>query len=233
MKGIAIRLWMKNKFSRRFRLGFAILLIFILLGLLFFYLPSILPRYHFTLADRFTFLTPRSFSLGQLYDFTGSLQKDETLMTYASGQSNELVLPRPDKKTIVFKYPEVVTLGRPTFLGNDITQSVDFTVKNPPATGLIQIWVLSSTLEEFLETSKSYSSIEYSTFTSRNEKKDALSYTLWDYTFQSGERTIRGLEAFFDDKPYMYRLSVFLDNQNYSEAFQVLFDSMVQSVSVR
>jgi hypothetical protein len=143
------------------------------------------------------------------------------------------VLPRPDNRTIIFKYPQVITLGRPAYLGSDIAQSVDFTVKNPPATGLIQIWVLNTSVDEFLDTSKNYSNLEYLTFEAKKEKKDALNYTLWDYTFNSKGSIVHGLEAFFDDPPYMYRISIFAMDKDYNENLKKLFNDMVKSVTVR
>ena len=233
MNKIALQIWFKRRFNRRFRLISAFIAALLILGSLLFYLPSVVPRYLFTLGDRVSFLTPQGFTLGQLYDFNTVLAENITLETRASGQDQELVLPRPDNHMITFKYPEVVTLGRPTFLGNDISQSVDFTVKKPPAIGLIQIWNLSVSLEEFLETSKIHSTVEYNSFTSKKEKKDNLNYILWDYTFTKNNVTIRALEAFFDDKPYMYRISVFLEDKHYNEDFQRLFDNMVRSVTVK
>jgi hypothetical protein len=198
---------------------------------LFFFLPSIAPRYFLTLDNRLSLLTPQGFALGQLYDFTRPVSLGNSAEARAASRDQEMTLPRPDKKSIVFKYPEVVTLGRPTYLSSEITQSVDFTIAQPPANGLIQIWVLNTSMDEFLETSKSCSTFEYLSFSSQ-KKENALSTTLWDYTFKSGERTVRGLEAFMDDKPYMYRISVFLNDKDYNEAVQTLFDNMVKSVKV-
>lgn len=233
MQGTSLRLWLRRKLSRRTKLALALITALLMLSIFFFLLPSVAPRYLLTLDNRLTLLTPRGFALGQLYDFSKPVYSSQSDDTQETSLDQELVLPRPDKKNIVFKYPEVVSLGRPTYLSNEITQSVDFTIKEPPANGLIQIWVLNTSLEEFLETSKNYSSIEYLTFSSRQEKENALSATLWNYTFKSGDRTVRGLEAFFDDKPYMYRLSVFLDDKNYNEAIQTLFSNMVKSVKVK
>ncbi len=233
MRGITLGLWLRRRFTGRGRLKIALFAALLILMTLLFLFPSVAPRYLFTLGERFSFLTPQGFTLGQLYDFSSPVFSSNSTRTQDSSKVNELVLPRSDNKAIVFKYPQAVTLGRPTYLSNDITQSVDFTVKEPPATGLVQIWVLNTTMEEFLETSKSSSTLQYLTFSSRREKENALSIVLWDYTFTNEERTIRGLEAFFDDKPYMYRLSVFLDDSNYNEAFQTLFNNMVKSVKVK
>jgi hypothetical protein len=233
MNKISLKIWLKKRFNRRFRLTSAFVAIFLIGGALLFYLPSVVPRYLFTLGERFSVLTPKSFNLGQLYDFNTLSEEDDTMKTQVSETSKELALPRPDNHMIVFKYPEVVSLGRPTYLGSEISQSVDFTVKKPPAIGLIQIWVLNTSLEDFLEASKSNSTIEYIHFNSKQEKKDALSYILWDYTFTKDNATIHGLEAFFDDKPYMYRISVYVESKNYDESFQSLFDGMVRSVTVR
>lgn len=233
MNKIAIMLWFKRRVSRRFRLITAFTAVFLIIGSLLFYLPAVAPRYLFTLGQRFSVLTPKGFNLGQFYDFNTVSKSYGTMETQASDQGHELVLPLPDSRMIVFKYPEVVTLGRPTYLGNDISQSVDFTVKNPPAVGLIQIWVLNDSLESFLEAAKNNATVEYTSFNIKKEKKDALNYILWDYTFAKDNTTIRGLEAFFDDKPYMYRISVYVDNKDYNESFQSLFDGMVQSVAIR
>jgi hypothetical protein len=198
-----------------------------------FYLPNVAPRYLFTLGDKFSVLTPHGFDLGQLYDFNIIGSANTNPSAQASDQRNELVLPRPDNHSIIFKYPEVITLGRPTYLGNEISQSVDFTVKNPPATGLIQIWVLNNSMDDFLDASRNYSTIDYLTFETKQEKKDAMNYTLWDYTFMNQGRTIRGLEAFFDDPPYMYRISIFVEEKDYNEDLYKVFYEMVRSVTVK
>lgn len=218
--------------NRRRRLAGALLAAVLITAALFFYAYSIEPHYFLTFGNRLSILTPSGFSMGQHYDFS-DLSYEAAAKTQGSGSTGELVLPRPDNRMIVFKYPEVVKLGRPSYLGSDITQSVDFTVTDPKANGLIQIWVLSTTLEEFLETSKNYSAIDYLSFESKKEKRGSLSYTLWDYTFKSGDKNIRALEAFYDDKPYMYRISIFIDNAEYSEKFQSLFDGIVGSVTVK
>lgn len=232
LKKLSLWILIKSRINRRFRLSAAFLFAFFLITAFLFFLPSVAPRYLFTLGDRFSVLTPRSFRLGQLYDFN-TIANSYTIPSKEASDQNELVLPRPDNRTIIFKYPEVVALGRPTFLGNEIAQSVDFTVKNPPATGLIQIWVLNISLDDFLTASKNYSTIEYLSFETKKEKKDELNYTLWDYTFMSQENKIHALEAFFDDPPYMYRISIFAEDKNFSEELYKVFNDIVRSVTVK
>jgi hypothetical protein len=199
-------------------------------GALFFCFSSASSHYIFTVGG-FSVLTPDGFILGQHYDFDSQGEAVKTSRTYKS--INELELPLPDSRRIIFKYPDIISLGRPSYLSSEISQSVDFKISKPEASGLIQIWHLTTSLEDFLESSKSFSTVDYLSFESKNGKKGNLSYTLWDYTFKSGGKTIRGLEAFFDDRPYMYRISVFLDDAEYNESFQALFNEMVQSVTVR
>lgn len=232
MKLMKLYLVFKRRFNTRLRFIASLFLVLIILFLIFLYQSSAFVQYYLTLGGNFSILTPKGFSLGEIYDFNNLLLTNGTFEIAAIDLTNELVLPRPDKKTIIFKYPEAITLGRPTYLGNEITQSVGFTVKEPPATGIMQIWVLSSSIKEFLETSKNYSTINYLTFNSKDEKSNTFPCTIWDYTFVSQGRTIKGLEAFFDDTPYMYRLSVFLDEKDYNKEFQTLFDNMVKSVQI-
>ncbi|MCX7773307.1 MAG: hypothetical protein N2376_09380, partial [Clostridia bacterium] len=124
-------------------------------------------------------------------------------------------------------------LGRPTYLGNEITQSVDFSIKTPPAIGLIQVWQLETRLDEFLENSKNYSSLNFKTFDTKKGRKGLLNYTIWDYTFTTSDAEIHSLEAFFDDKPYMYRISLYVKSKDYGPEVRKIFDEMVNSVSVK
>lgn len=215
-------------FNRRFRITVAFLFSFFIVLVLLFIISSALPHYFLTLG-RLTLLTPPGFKLGQLYDFNNFVSSANA----GKAPDRELVLPRPDNRAIIFKYPQVVSLGRPTFLGNEITQSVDFTVRTPPATGLIQIWVLTVSFDDFLTASKNYSTIEFLSFESKKGKNDGLNYVVWNYTFKNEDKTIRALEAFFDDPPYLYRISVFVDDKEYNADFQKLFEGMIKSVTVR
>lgn len=229
MKKPIIHFLIKRKLNKRFRLSAAFLFVLLIMLFLLFTLPEISPRYLFTIGDRLTLLTPHGFNLGQIYNFS-TLSYDSPKTSFAD---KELALRRPDNHIIVFKYPEIITLGRPTYLGNEISQSVDFSVKDSPITGLIQIWALSSSLEDFLESSKNYSNLEYIEFEQENKKNNTLPYTLWNYTINKEGKTIRGLEAFFDDPPYMYRISVFLDDKEYNDKIKNLFDDLVKSVTVK
>lgn len=229
---LLMRIWFRKNFSRRRRFLFALLFALTITVLLLFCLPSVVPGYMLTLGGKYTVKTPRSFELGQMYDFSGTI-RDAGAIETQGGQYKELVLPLPDNREITFQYPEVITLGRPTYLSNEISQSVDFMVREPPATGLIQIWALNMPLDDFLEASRNHSTVEYIHFATQKEKKGHLNYTVWDYTFYSRGSTIHGLEAFFDDEPYMYRISVYVDNTKYNESFRNLFDELVRSVTIK
>lgn len=220
----------KKILNRRYRLLAAILTICLVAGALFFSLSAAFSRYILTI-NNLSVLTPHGFNLGRQYDFRSS-DKIYTMSAQAPKRTQKLILPLSDNRKIIFKYPDLVNLGRPTYLGSDISQSVDFIINEPPANGLIQVWLLSTSLDDFLESSKNSSSVDYLSFESKKEKQNNLAYTLWDYTFKSESKVVRGLEAFFDDTPYMYRISVFLDNADYNEKFQAVFDGMVRSVKV-
>lgn len=209
---------------RRIRLLAAFLFSFVIIVLLLSNIPDAAPRYYFTLGGRLTLLTPSGFRLGQLYDFDS---------IDAASELKELVLPLPDSRKIIFKYPQVVAFGNPFSFGGEISQSVDFTVTEPSSHGLIQIWHLSTSFEEFLKLSRDSSSIEYLSFESKEEKVDHMPCIIWEYTFVSGGNTIKAIEAFLDDSPYMYRISIFADENKFNDDLRKIFDDMLDSVSVQ
>ncbi len=221
-----------EKLFRKVRLYIAFGMAVIIILALLFYLSSITPRYLFTIGSSFTVMAPEGFTVEDLYNFESINRDNQTIKTQASERLQELILPVPNNKKISFKYPEIVNLGRPSYLSSDITQNVTFTVKDIPATGLIQIWELSTSIEEFLDTSKNTSNIEYETFQSKKGRNNNLTCYLWEYTYKKTDKTIWGLEAFFDDKPYMYRLSIFSEDIN-NEKIRSLFEEMIDSVTVK
>ncbi|MCX7772853.1 MAG: hypothetical protein N2376_07050, partial [Clostridia bacterium] len=98
MNKLSASLWLRRKLTRRVRLTAALFFAFILIGGLLFFLPSVAPRYLFTLEEKFTVLTPAGFTLGQLYNFDNFYQ-EEAKDTQTAGKNLELVLPRPDNHT--------------------------------------------------------------------------------------------------------------------------------------
>lgn len=221
------RIMLKRRIKRpprRIRLMAAFLFALIIFIFSLSHMPSVSPRYYFTIGDKFTFLTPSGFTLGQLYDFSS---------IDASSELKEFILPLPDSRRIIFKYPQVVAFGNPLNLGGEILQSVDFTVKDPPSHGLVQIWNLNTSLDKFLELSKDSSSIDYLSFDSKKNEKDHIPYTVWEYTFNGQGKIIRAMEAFFDDNPYMFRISIYAEDSAFNEDLRKIFEDMLNSVTVK
>lgn len=221
--------WLKKKENRymRFVLAGVSLAVIGLLALLI--LSLITPRYFLTLDNGLSLLTPKGFAVHQIYDFKGG---DEAAVSDTDA-SGILTLPRSDSREISFQYPEVLRMGNPVSLGEEITQSVDFTISKPAAHGLIQIWNLQGSFEEFLKSAQTYSQTDYLSFKTSTNKVGVLSFTVWDYQFESRGKTIHGLEAFFDDTPYLYRISLFFDKAQDEASVRKLFEEMVQSVQVQ
>jgi hypothetical protein len=222
-----LMIWLRrkeNRYVRYFLAGLSLLAAAFIVMMVF---TAISPRYFLTLAGRFSVLTPTGFKVDTMYDF----QTENALQADALN-GGALILPLPDSREITFRYPEAASLGDPLSLGEEITKSVSFTLSRQEAHGLIQIWVLKESLGDFLRKSKEQSQTQYLAFEETSHKQDSLQYTLWDYTFESRGKTIHGLEAFFDDPPYMYRISLFIDAKDYDAHTKDIFDEMVKSVKV-
>ncbi len=216
----------KKRFTPALRLKSTLVFAVLIVGGFILCLSSLRPNFSLLLGDRLIIAIPHDFELGDLYHFT-----EDTAVSVSGQTDKELVLQRPDSREIVFTYPQVVTLGRPAYLSSDITRSVDFSLEKHGAYGLIQIWQLSTSLQDFLDTSKASSRIEYLTFSSKEMKNRGLSYTQWEYTFPNQDgNTIHALEAFFDDTPYMYRISLYVDSEGFNEEVRAIFDNMALSV---
>ena len=225
-----ILLWLKKKKTRRIRLIMACLLVLVMTFLLLFIGSGLFPRYILTLENRLSLMTPAGFKMNNMFIFQ-STQNGNTIIPTHTDQV--IVLQRPDQKEILFIYPNVVRLGEPLYLSDEITQSVDFTLEKPPANGLIQIWTLTGSADDFLNVSLEYTQTEYLTFKSTQLEINQLRCIQWDYTFSSNGKIIHGLEAFFDDKPYLYRVSIFFDENDYDEQAKIIFDNLIQSVHVK
>lgn len=223
-----LMIWLRRRENRYVRYGLAGLSILAVAVMVMLFASVISPRYYLAPSGRFSVLTPPGFKVDTLYDF----KTDNTLQADALN-GGALILSLPDKREITFRYPEAATLSDPLSLGEEITKSISFTLSGPEAHGLIQIWVLREDFKEFLKRSREQSQTQYLDFTETSHKQDSLDYTLWDYTFESRGRTIHGLEAFFDDSPYLYRISLFFDAKDYDARAKGIFDEMVRSVRVK
>jgi len=214
----------ENRFAKYFLAGCSLLAAAVIVMMV---IAAIAPRYFLILAGRFSVLTPSGFKVDTMYDF----EAENTLQADALN-GGALILPLPDNREITFRYPEAATLGDPLSLGEEITKSVNFTLSRPEGHGLIQIWVLKESFGDFLRKAREQSQTQYLVFEETSHKQDTMQYTLWDYTFESRGRTIHGLEAFFDDSPYLYRISLFFDAKDYDAHAKGIFDEMVRSVRV-
>lgn len=224
-----IMLWLKRKETRRIRLVIASISILIIVTATIIILSGLLPRFIMTIGGRLSLKTPDGFTVGSMYSFS----KDAETSSELSAAAGEAALPFLNAKEIPFKYPGIINLGVPSYMDDELIQSMDFKLENPSANGLIQIWNLVGSINDILNRTIESSNMTYLTFKSSQSDIQGFKCISWDYTFESGGANIHGLEAFIEDDPYLYRISMFIPEKNYTDNVLKTFNETVNSVSIK
>lgn len=132
-------------------------------------------------------------------------------------------------------FPQAFKLREELFEGRDITYHLNITGTDN-IHGYVQIWHLNTTMLDFLNTARQYSSQSIYGF---EQKEIAFGENIkgykWSYSVKGQEEDIVARQSFLS-KPgsnKMYVLTLYIPKKNYTEAFEKLYDDILYSVRFR
>ncbi len=197
--------------------------------------PSLLfPAYAVCITDQLTFRYPSHYQVecfypekkpvvGEKEAFVPFLKTSEQIFTDYSSEENG----------ISFKYPSGYTLEKIDLPGGEILSHLEFRHRENTSRGLVQVWALSGSLEEFLENAKKYSQQDFRTFSSKKIIVNGVKGCLWEYTaVDSNGLLFKGMEAFLNKDKKMYRLSLFAPVSHWTENLTRTFYLMLESFRI-
>ncbi|MDR0287270.1 MAG: hypothetical protein LBI03_06165 [Clostridiales bacterium] len=133
---------------------------------------------------------------------------------------------------IQIKYPSAFAIKEENFAGSEITYHLDFNGKNDGIYGYFQIWNLKTPFREFLDNSRKASSASISGFTKKKKKINGVNGFRWDYKVNSNNAIIIVRQSFLYNSGKMYVLSFFIPQNKYTEQFNDIFDTMLDSLKI-
>lgn len=136
---------------------------------------------------------------------------------------------------LTYKLPEKWNTETENSLGSEIIYHNNFKAEDLGINGLVQVWNIGGNLEEFLENSKQISM----------KQNNILNYKIKDinidnkkgywvrYVILSNDIYYVANEYFIKSNDRIVRVSFFVKNENFKEAFKALFDSIVQTIRIQ
>lgn len=131
-----------------------------------------------------------------------------------------------------FDYPSAFVLDEKTFSGGDILYHIDFHDKSNTSHGFLQVWKITSGLNEFLKKSMELSVEIYKYFKSEKIEINGVGGYMWDYAVLSENGFYKGSEVFLKKDGLVYRLSYFVPESKWDKTQSRLFLKMVRSLKI-
>jgi len=154
-----------------------------------------LPEYEITLEQRISVILPGKTEMNTIYMKTSNLPSVET-GSLAGVKWKTEIIQQPEMSDINFKYPETIRLDEIKNLGHDISIHMSFNHTDKKLYGFFQVWNMKQPLDEFLSTSKKYSSMTFIDFKQSEIKVRNLKGFLWEYVYMGKDEDIICMEAF-------------------------------------
>jgi len=129
-----------------------------------------------------------------------------------------------------FQYPKSVIMSGSISYGGEIPFHMDFSDKQNKLNSFIQVWVINSSVSDFLKESLKVSELHYKSFINGGIKLGGTAGIFWDYSVikQNNEEYL-GKEYFVGKNGYMYRLSFFTTEPEWQSESLNNIESIVQS----
>ncbi|MCY6959207.1 PsbP-related protein [Clostridium brassicae] len=135
---------------------------------------------------------------------------------------------------LTYKLPEKWNTEIENSLGKEIIYHNNFKAEDLAINGVIQVWNIKNNLQEFLENSKQISMkqnniLDYKIKEINIDNKQGY----WiRYVILSNDTYYVANEYFVKSDDRIVRISFFVKNQDFKEAFKALFDSIVQTITI-
>jgi hypothetical protein len=221
-------------FSRKKPLSAAIIvfLSFLLMSGIYILVSYFIPESEITLEQRISVILPNKTEMHTIYMKTLNLPSVEA-GSLAGVKWKTEIIHQPEMSDITFKYPETLRLDEIKNLGHDIAVHINYSHIDKKFHGFFQVWNMKQPLDEFLATSRKYSSMTFLDFKQSEIKVQELKGFLWEYVYMSRDEDIIGMEAFLENGSEMYRFSVFVPKKDYKHAYKRIFQRMYRSLRVK
>lgn len=192
----------------------------------------IIPETEITVDQRVSILFPNPTKMSSIYMTSPNTPAIHTGSLIGRRWNTETI-KQLDMSEITFQYPEVLRMDEIRNLGPEISVHVNFHHSNNKVHGFFQVWSLNQPLDEFLNTSKKYSSMSFANFDEYPIKVQGFKGFIWDYVFISRTQDIKGMEAFIENGKEMYRFAMFVAEPDYKPQYKRIFMRMVESLRVK
>lgn len=208
------------------------LLATLLLIVVFQLVSLIIPETEITVDQRVSILFPNSTMMSSIYMTSPNTPAVHAGSLIGRKWKTETIR-QLDMSEITFQYPETLRMDEIRNLGQEISVHINFQHSNNKVYGFFQIWKLNQPLNEFLNTSKKYSSMSFTHFDESAIKVHGLNGFMWDYVFINKTQDIKGMEAFIENQNEMYRFAMFVVKSDYKPQYKKIFMRMVESLKVK
>lgn len=209
-----------------------LLLFFVLILGIYKLVDFFIPESEITLEQRISVILPGKTEMHAVYMKTSNLPSVEA-GSLAGVKWKTEIIHQPEMSDITFEYPETLRMDEIKNLGHDISIHMNFSHIDKKLHGFFQVWNMKQPLNEFLSTSKKYSSLTFLDFKQSEIKVQELKGFLWEYVYMGKDEDIIGMEAFLENGPEMYRLSVFIPKKDYKPVYKRIFQRMYRSLRVQ
>lgn len=191
--------------------------------------------FNITINKSLSFSYPLAFEIGNIY-VNEKLQDAfvETNAPLKNPLSQKMKNFTAISGNLSFNYPSAFIIDEKEFAGSDVLYHIDFYDNSRSLNGFVQVWTIPCSLEQFLESAKNLSSMEFDGFSSENIVVNGLPGFFWDYTAKNGSgMSYKGSEVFMKTGDTMYRISYFVPENLWDEEQKEIFWNIVRSFKVK
>lgn len=137
------------------------------------------------------------------------------------------------KWKLTFSYPTSFQLNEQEFGSTEILYHIDFKDRDSLTRGFVEVWNLPYSLKDFLEKSKSTSSLTYKFFNEKMTEVNGLNGYVWDYSVLGSDGVYyRAREVFLKKDARMYRMSFFIPETQWNRKQETIIQHMIKSFKV-
>lgn len=230
-------IYMTKKFYKKIFLIIAVAAIFIMGAIVNEVVSHITLRV--IINDNFEFSCPYSYSVSSIYSkYSFEKNSIDVVQTGLFGKSIKKCrciskFQSADDK-LLFEYPCDFEALEKSFDGGEIIYHVDLREKDNNCWGFVQVWNLSTSLENFLDVSKKMSQIDFINFKEEKITINDLQGYQWKYEFINNQNNkINAVEIFVENNKDIYRVSMFSKNNMCTNKIEKSAFDIIKSLKIK
>lgn len=136
-----------------------------------------------------------------------------------------------------FMLPSNWTTMEHPFSGGEIIYNLYFLSDDKKIHGFVQVWDIDKPLKQFIDESKksAVGAVDFKYYRVKEIKNDSNKGYLIDYSRRTNQdKYVRAYEAFIEgDKGRIYRVSFFVNEDDWKQQYLILFNRIIRSFKIR